>query len=537
MTLGDHESAQKAYYQILEKGRIQKDSSLIVQSLYSLGQLYSDENDYKSAIKSFLELVELRKIYKLRPSTYSLIDYELSEAYVASNQLVEAEKTIVSGLQFLKEQKIDRLKPDFLLLQGQIALEQEQIDEAEKIYQKNKLLIQDSNDPFTLNASLVFQAQLLTHQKKYTKALTTYETLLAKVDTNDLNFISSIYENAQTTLFEMGNTDKAYQYLLKKEETVKKLKDKKKLQKTAYLQVKFESEQKEKENQELALEVLKEQSRSRYSYFITTFFLMGLLILFGAFYQKKKFNQTLQTEVKNRTQELEQSNKELEKFAYMASHDLKQPLSTIINFSNLLNKEIATSQNKESKIHLEYILDNGKRMMNLIENVLEYSILDKKNQELEIVDLNELVAEIKIMIAAYLTEKNALIKITTPLPAIKYDKTRMLIVFKNIIENGIKYNASENPTIIISNQKETDCIKISFQDNGIGIDEKYHHKLFQMFSRLQNHQDYEGSGLGLSTCKKNINNMGGNIGIEHNTNQGSLFYFTIPISYVALLSS
>ncbi len=527
MSLGDSESAQKSYYEILEKGRMQKDSLLIVQSLYSLGQVYGDENDYQSAIKCFLELVDLRKIYTIRPSTHALIDYELSEAFMEAGQIAEAEKVIINGFQFLKEQQIERLKPDFLLLQGEMALDQQQYTKAASIYQRIKELIKDSSDPFSLQASQIFHAKLLTQQEKYTEALHIYEMLLTKVDTSSLNVLSSIYEYGHTTLFKMGNPDEAYRFLLKKQEIAEKIKAKEKEQKTAYLKVKFESEQKEKENQQLALEVLQEQNRNRYLYFIATFFLMSVLLLLWAFNQKRKFSQTLQSEVKSRTQELEYSNKELEKFVYMASHDLKQPLSTIINFSNILSKDITGSQNKESKTQLKFINDNGNRMMNLIEGILEYFNVDKEEQELGIVNLNELIDEIR-GITPCLAERKAIITITNPLPTIRCDKTQMLCVFRHIIENGIKYNTSAKPSIIISNKREADSIKLFFQDNGIGIDKQYHHKLFQQFSRLQNHQDYQGAGLGLSICKKIIETMGGKIGIINNGAPGCLFYLTIP---------
>lgn len=273
-----------------------------------------------------------------------------------------------------------------------------------------------------------------------------------------------------------------------------------------------------------------------------------ILVAFAvrAYILKQKQNKILDKKVLVRTAELNQSykkleksnkklaqsNKELEKFAYIASHDLKQPLSTILNFSKLLSKEVENTQHSESKLYLKYILDSGKRMMNLIEDVLEYSKLNIEDQALETIDLNELVEEVKEMSESYLEKRNALIKIKDPLPIIKGDKNRMLIVFKNLIENGVKYNTSEKPTIIISNKKEGDFFKISFHDNGIGIEEQYHDKLFQMFCRLQNHHDYEGSGLGLSICKKIINSLGGKIGLENQSKQGSSFYFELPISVV-----
>ncbi|MFK7979383.1 MAG: ATP-binding protein [Saprospiraceae bacterium] len=277
---------------------------------------------------------------------------------------------------------------------------------------------------------------------------------------------------------------------------------------------------------------------------ICSLFLVGLAV--RAYFLKQKQNKILDKKVLKRTAELNasneklvksnkklaQSNQELEKFVYIASHDLKQPLCTVVNFAKLLTKEVAYSPNPESKLYLNHILDSGGRMMNLIEDVLEFSKVDKKHQQLEVIDLNQLVAEVKKLLAASLTKKNAAINIINPLPSIKYDRTQLLIVFKNLIENGIIYNTSTTPTVRISSQQENGFIKVSFQDNGIGIDEQYHHKLFQMFSRLQNHKDYKGTGLGLSLCKRIADSMRGEIGIERQSVSGSLFYFGIPIAMV-----
>ena len=291
------------------------------------------------------------------------------------------------------------------------------------------------------------------------------------------------------------------------------------------------------------------QSQEIFNNSLLAILLLSLFLVFfaaRAYFLKQKQNKELDQKVLERTaaldesnkelmysnKKLAQSNKELEKFAYIASHDLKQPLCTIVNFSKLLTKEVATSPNPESKLYLKHILDSGGRMMNLIEDVLEYSKLDKKEHELEMVDLNQLVGGVEIMLSAYIEERNAQIQIVNPLPVIEGDKTQLLIVFKNFIENGLKYNTSEAPKIIISSQQAQDFRRVYFQDNGIGIEEEYHHKLFQMFSRLQNHQNYEGTGLGLSICKKIADSMGGEIGIDNECKTGSSFYFGVPNSLV-----
>lgn len=528
MTLGNIASAQKSYYELLKRGRIQKDSFLISQGLYSLGQLYGDEKDYDGAIEMFLELCEFRKLYKLRATTHALIDYELSEAYINKGELEKAEEVILNSLEFVKEQKLERLQPDLLIMQAEIALNRDQISKAKTIYEKISLLLENSKDQFSLYNSQLFHASLLIKQKRYSEAISVYDSLLSQTDSTALNKIQTIFENTHNAFFLSGNLKKAYENLLKKQEVAERIKSKEKKQETAYLQVQFETQQKEKENQQLALQVLQEQSLSRVMYFVTSLFLMGLLILYWAFSQKRKFNQILQSKVKSRTVELENSNKELEQFVYSASHDLKQPLTNIVSFSNLLQQELVTGKIEKNKSYLKYIQDNSDKMMFLIENIMEYSELNKGVCDYVEVDLNDLAKEVSEMMKNDFAERDVQIKIEQSLPTIKYDKHRVLMVFKNIIENGIKYNTSNKPTVLITQKIEGEYVKILFEDNGLGIDSKYHDRLFQMFARLQNQKDYQGSGLGLSICSKIANQMGGSVGIIPNTNLGSKFYFMIP---------
>ena len=149
MELGDVASAQKIYYELLEEGHSNKDTSKIFNSLYSLGQLYAGEEDYESAIKHFLSIIELKKTYKGRASNYVLTDYELSQAYMNSGQDDKALEVIKSGLVYLEQNKIDRLKPDFLVLEGRIALDNNDLYTAQRIYQEVAPLAIKNNDRYT----------------------------------------------------------------------------------------------------------------------------------------------------------------------------------------------------------------------------------------------------------------------------------------------------------------------------------------------------------------------------------------------------
>lgn len=232
--------------------------------------------------------------------------------------------------------------------------------------------------------------------------------------------------------------------------------------------------------------------------------------------------------LEEKTKQLLLSNQELERFAYIASHDLKTPLNNIISFSLLLKKELKDIVNPKVHQYFGFIQDGSVKMNQLIKDVLEYSKLSATVVDEELIDLNELVNEIKISISEYINERNAIIKVNNTLPTIKSNHAKMYLLFKNLIENGIKYNESFIPTVEIDVKKEAEYYLFIIADNGIGINEEFHASIFNMFSRLHNSSQYEGTGLGLSLSKKIVEGLSGSIYVESETssilkNRGTKF--------------
>lgn len=214
-------------------------------------------------------------------------------------------------------------------------------------------------------------------------------------------------------------------------------------------------------------------------------------------------------------QELVRSNDELERFAYIASHDLKTPIQNIISFSKLLKNKLQLDKNSELSKYLYFINEGGRIMKSLIEDVLEYSKLSKiDNYTNKMINLNTIIEEILLSISEYINVKNAKVEVLTPLPSIIGSRAKFYILFKNLIENGVKYNNNPDPLIkIYGNTKNERCF-IYVEDNGIGIKEEFQDKIFQLFQRLHSHSEYEGSGLGLATCKKIVEGYDGKISVK-----------------------
>lgn len=226
--------------------------------------------------------------------------------------------------------------------------------------------------------------------------------------------------------------------------------------------------------------------------------------------------------------QLEKSNKELERFAYIASHDMKAPLRNIISFLGLIERKLKKHEDNDIHEFIHFASSNARYMHSLVQDILEYSKISKINEVFEPVDLNEILGAIKSDFFEYILERNATINFEK-LPVINANKTQIYQLFQNIIENGIKYNENPVPTINITVTKENERLKIAFNDNGIGISNEFHQQIFEMFKRLHNNTVYQGTGIGLAICKKIMEIHQGDIQVLSNENEGSTFILDFPL--------
>jgi light-regulated signal transduction histidine kinase (bacteriophytochrome) len=242
--------------------------------------------------------------------------------------------------------------------------------------------------------------------------------------------------------------------------------------------------------------------------------------------QIREANATLEKKVTQRTAELESKNKELEQFAYVASHDLQEPLRTTSSFVELLRKQYYDKIDGNANRYIEYILQASDRMKTLIKDLLDYSRLGREKQ-MEDTDCNILLQEVLADLDKVIKENGA--RITAgKLPVVKGLPTEIKLVFQNLISNSIKFRRQGvQPEINIEAQRKLNAWQFSFSDNGIGIEQQHHEKIFIIFQRLHNRTEFEGSGIGLAHCKKVVELHGGRIWIDSVPGKGSTFHFTI----------
>lgn len=233
------------------------------------------------------------------------------------------------------------------------------------------------------------------------------------------------------------------------------------------------------------------------------------------------------TEKKKMEDEIIRSNIELERFAYLASHDLQEPLRMITSFITLFEKRYKNKIDDDANDFIKFIVEGAKRMQKLINDLLIYSRIGRINQSFEEVSMEEVLDNALFNLKLLIEENNAKIS-HDKLPIIKANKTLMIQVLQNLIENAIKYKGKNQPEIFIGAKFENNNWVFWVKDNGIGIDSKYFDKIFIMFQRL-NQENYPGTGAGLAIVKKIIEFHGGKVWVESEVGKGSTFYFTIPI--------
>ncbi|HET8858361.1 PAS domain S-box protein [Marivirga sp.] len=244
-------------------------------------------------------------------------------------------------------------------------------------------------------------------------------------------------------------------------------------------------------------------------------------------HQQKELEK-LNADLQDYTKKLETSNKELEQFAYIASHDLQEPLRMVSSFMAMLKNKYEVELDEKAHSYIDFAVDGAHRMRQIIIDLLEFSRAGNHQESIEKLNLNVEIDEVLSLLHSSINNKNVNLEIAE-LPDVYYSKTAIRQLFRNLIGNSIKYSNKDNNPIIEVNWTENKSeFQFEITDNGIGIDEIYHEKIFQIFQRLHSKSEYEGTGLGLAICKKIVERYRGNIWVESQLGKGSSFFFTLP---------
>jgi signal transduction histidine kinase len=229
-----------------------------------------------------------------------------------------------------------------------------------------------------------------------------------------------------------------------------------------------------------------------------------------------------------KAEELARSNRELEQFAYVASHDLQEPLRMITSYLQLIERRHKGKLDAESDEFIAFAVDGANRLSQLINDLLSFSRVSTRGKPPEPVDCSAVLGQVRANLAALFEETHALMT-NDELPTVMADAGQLTQVFQNLVGNAIKFRGAEPPRVHVSARQEGDEWIFSVRDNGIGIDPQYHERIFVLFQRLNPRHEYPGTGIGLAIAKRIVERHGGRIWVESEPGKGSTFHFSIPI--------
>ncbi len=502
---GDLEKALKYSHQALELNREINNLNGITSTLINLGSQYSKKKSYDKAIKYYEEALEIARSNKNKRLEV-LVLMNLGNRYSAKEDFNLAMSYLEKALVISDELEDSGQKGKTLYNIASLQRKLKNYDQAIS-YGKQSLEL----------SSKVGNKKWVLHSYKLL-----VECYKSKEDFKKALEFKSLYHTLQDSVYNIEKSEKISE-----------------------ISTRYETKEKEIENQRLKDEQLKNEAIIHQQK--TIGLLIGLILLLtltvlGVLYKnyknKSKYSENLVKEVASRTADLEKSNlqlkvsnMELERFAYITSHDLKEPLRNIMSFTGLLDRNLPEEVRTQKNIsqYTEFILNNTKQLNFLIEDVLEYSRIGTSEPEIKMEYLKDVLNSVLSSISEAINKKNVEVKIGD-LPLVQVEQTNLFQVFKCLIVNGIKYNENPKPIISIEGKLTNGICQISVTDNGIGIEEKYQDQIFEMFKRLHDKRKHGGSGLGLAICKKILTRMNGDIFVKSKLGEGSTFTFSFQTS-------
>jgi PAS domain S-box-containing protein len=247
-----------------------------------------------------------------------------------------------------------------------------------------------------------------------------------------------------------------------------------------------------------------------------------------AFFVDVSERNEIKKKLKRTVAELKRSNTDLQQFAYVASHDLQEPLRMVASYTQLLEKRYKDKLDTDAKEFIHFAVDGALRMQKLINDLLSYSLVSTRQKPVKPTDCNSVLGQVIANLSVTIEQNNDIIT-NDDLPTVMADESQMQELFKNLVGNAIKFRSEHAPRVHVSAKQDRNKWIFSVQDNGLGIDLQYKDKIFLIFQRLHSKEEYPGTGIGLAICKRIVERHGGKIWVDSDVGKGSTFYFTLPV--------
>jgi len=546
--LGDYEKAYDNQMKSLLIAEANSDSLTIANGQYNVGSIFYYQERYESALEYYQKAMDLCTALNQKQSIYACVA-ALGTTY---EKLGNNSKSLEYNYRSLKLAEELNYKSGMAYAKGNIAANYREKGNFKKA---EELLIESISDKLELKDRWAAIGSQIDLSKVYLgwdkprmalpilkKALTISKEVDSKAREPEIyNLLAKGHD-------QLKNIDQAYFYTKKYIAVKDSLLNEKTVEEMGKAKRRFEAEIQEQEIAILKTEnelLGKNKKIQKQQMYIFAFGLFAL-VMFLWWYKNKlnyqnRMNQFLEEknailnqkseEIQIKNKQLEHSNEDLAQFAYVASHDLKEPLRMINSYTSLLERRYNDKFDDTGKEFMHYITDACSRMQTLLDDLLDFSRAGTQAAPTEFVAVSNVMVYVEANLRHRLQTLNATLVVNDKnLPAVKAHRTQLLQLLQNLVSNGVKFKGERDPKVIVDCVKEDDQYVISVKDNGIGISKENLEKVFEMFRRLHTRDEYEGTGIGLATCKRIVTSWGGDIWVESKEGEGSTFSFSVPLS-------
>ncbi len=546
-SLGEYEKAYDMQMKTLAILETKDDPTAIAGCHYNLAGIFFYQKQFKSALEHYNKAYEIIKPLDEPRLQYSCLG-GLGSVYY---QLGEKQKALEFNRNALELAKKIGYKTGIAYSLGNMGSQytkDKNFEKAREVLMESIKIKKEIGDSWGQIGSLGTLAEVEMDSKNFKIALGLYKEALKLAELIDSDpRKAELYKDMSKCHQELGNQKQSYIFLNKYVELKDNLINEKTVEEMGRSKNRYEIQKKEheismlkKENQLLGLDK-KVQKLQIYIFAIAAFFLLTFVMWFiRRLNFSKKMNTLLEDkndllnskndEIENANTELEKSNTNLTQFAYVASHDLKEPLRMIHSYTTLLKRKYGDSFDETGHEFMHYITDAVSRMQTLLDDLLDFSRAGSSKGMAGLIDTKDVVDMVRANLRhRFESEGATLILKADYFPVVKAHRTQLVQLLQNLLSNGIKFVGGKMPMVELNCVEDKGFYKFSVRDNGIGISDENKSKVFEMFTRLHDKTEYEGTGIGLATCKRIVDSLGGQIWLESEVGKGTTFFFTIPV--------
>ena len=495
----DYKSAIEYFYSSLEKSKTIQFDRQTAQNLINLGTIYARLFNPKESLSNYQAVVE-KYDQVLVDTTKTIIFNNIGNIHFEEKSYKESKKHFQKSLALAEKIQYTEMIALALAHLGKLSCAENDFETAMSFSDRANELLEDLGDVNAKSINVLNFAKLAHHSGDFEIAILHLKegVEISKKVRNEENEIAC-YRLLAEFYKDKKDFENAFQfkslYAEKQEDYLKKQRNRQILDQ----EITFATREKEQQ-----IEALTQANQ-----------LQAMLL--------KK-----QEEVERANEQLTQVNEELKQFAYVASHDLKEPLRMIGSYTQIINRKYASDIDDNTQAYFHYVTDGVERMNSLLDGLLKYATVGRGAQELKVINLNDTLLICQANLRLLIEETNTKLEVDE-LPSILGISSLLSQLFQNLILNAIKFrNKDTFPEISIKSEEREKEYLIAIKDNGIGIKEEYKERIFVIFQRLHAQTDYEGTGIGLAICHKIMQRMGGKIWVDSEYGNGSTFFFTFP---------